>query len=73
MVKKQLAIPTLSAKNETAYIDDFQATYFVIDSYQQLFDGTAPDFTPIYEKLKGMDVLPANTLLEGEIELLPSA
>jgi phenylalanine-4-hydroxylase len=54
-------------------IDSYQETYFVIDSYQQLFDGTAPDFTPIYEKLKGMDVLPANTLLEDEIELLPSA
>lgn len=54
-------------------IDSYQETYFVIDSYQQLFDGTAPDFTPIYEKLKGMDVLPANTLLEGEIELLPGA
>jgi phenylalanine-4-hydroxylase len=53
-------------------IDSYQETYFVIDSYQQLFDGTAPDFTPIYEKLKTMDVLPANTLLEGEIELLPA-
>lgn len=52
-------------------IDSYQETYFVIDSYQQLFDGTAPDFTPIYERLKGMDVLPANTLLEDEIELLP--
>lgn len=54
-------------------IDSYQETYFVIDSYQQLFDGTAPDFTPIYEKLKTMDVLPANSLLEGEIELLPAA
>ena len=53
-------------------IDSYQETYFVIDSYQQLFDGTAPDFTPIYEKLKTMDVLPANTLLESEIELLPA-
>ncbi|WP_395010679.1 phenylalanine 4-monooxygenase [Undibacterium sp.] len=51
-------------------IDSYQETYFVIDSYQQLFDGTAPDFTPIYEKLKDMDVLPANTLLADEIELL---
>ncbi|MDO9193595.1 MAG: phenylalanine 4-monooxygenase, partial [Undibacterium sp.] len=42
----------------------------VIDSYQQLFDGTAPDFTPLYEKLKELDVLPANTLLPGEVELL---
>nr|WP_314858209.1 phenylalanine 4-monooxygenase [uncultured Undibacterium sp.] len=54
-------------------IDSYQETYFVIDSYQQLFDGTAPDFTPIYERLKSMDVLPANTLLDGEVELLSTA
>lgn len=52
-------------------IDSYQETYFVIDSYQELFDGTAPDFTPIYEKLKHMEVLPANSLLAGEVELLP--
>jgi phenylalanine-4-hydroxylase len=51
-------------------IDSYQETYFVIDSYQQLFDGTAPDFTPLYQKLADMDVLPANTLLEHEVELL---
>ncbi|RYF21649.1 MAG: phenylalanine 4-monooxygenase [Comamonadaceae bacterium] len=33
-------------------IDTFQQTYFVIDSFQQLFDMTAPDFTPVYERLK---------------------
>jgi phenylalanine-4-hydroxylase len=54
-------------------IDSYQETYFVIDSYQQLFDGTAPDFTPIYERLKSMNVLPANTLLDGEVELLSTA
>ncbi len=32
-------------------IDDFQATYFVIDSFDQLFDATAPDFAPIYERV----------------------
>ena len=53
-------------------IDSYQETYFVIDSFQQLFDGTAPDFTPLYEKLKHMDVLPANTLLPSEVELLPA-
>jgi phenylalanine-4-hydroxylase len=51
-------------------IDSYQETYFVIDSYQQLFDGTAPDFTPLYEKLKYLDALPANSLLAGEVELL---
>ncbi len=51
-------------------IDSFQETYFVINGYQELFDGTAPDFTPLYQKLKTMDVLPANTLLPDERELL---
>jgi phenylalanine-4-hydroxylase len=52
-------------------IDSYQETYFVIDSYQQLFDETAPDFTAMYERLKHMDTLAANTLLDGEVELLP--
>jgi len=33
-------------------IDTYQQTYFVIDSFQQLFDMTAPDFTPVYERLQ---------------------
>lgn len=53
-------------------IDSYQETYFVIDSYQELFDGTAPDFTPLYQKLKSMEVLTANSLLPGEVELLPA-
>ena len=32
-------------------IDSYQATYFVIDSFQQLFEATAPDFTPLYERV----------------------
>ena len=37
----------------TAYnIDSYQQTYFVIDSFQQLFDMTAADFTPLYAQLK---------------------
>ena len=35
-------------------IDDFQQTYFVIDSYEQLFDATVKtDFAPIYDKMQG--------------------
>jgi phenylalanine-4-hydroxylase len=33
-------------------IDSYQQIYFVIDSFQQLFDMTAPDFTPLYEQVK---------------------
>ena len=43
-------------------IDTFQATYFVIDSFQQLFDATAPDFTPIYAEVR------ERIAREGEIE-----
>lgn len=35
-------------------IDDFQQTYFVIDSYEQLFDATVKtDFAPIYDRMQG--------------------
>jgi phenylalanine-4-hydroxylase len=40
-------------------IDTFQKTYFVIDSFRQLFDATGPDFAPIYSKLASLPSLPA--------------
>jgi phenylalanine-4-hydroxylase len=53
-------------------IDSYQETYFVIRDFKQLFDDTAPDFTPIYQRIKQQDALPANSLLPGEIELVQS-
>ncbi|WP_246541741.1 phenylalanine 4-monooxygenase [Collimonas antrihumi] len=50
-------------------IDSYQETYFVINDFQQLFNDTAPDFTPLYERLKALEPLPANTLLPGETNL----
>ena len=41
-------------------IDDYQATYFVIDSFQELFDKTAPDFTPMYERVAQLPELAAD-------------
>lgn len=35
-------------------IDSYQQTYFVIDCFQQLFDMTAPDFTPLYAQVKAL-------------------
>lgn len=35
----------------TYRIDDFQDTYFVIDSFEQLFEATAPDFTHLYTQV----------------------
>lgn len=47
-------------------IDSFQKTYFVIDSFDQLFDATAPDFTPLYVELKGMDDIGAGDVLPSD-------
>ncbi|MDO9094955.1 MAG: phenylalanine 4-monooxygenase [Rubrivivax sp.] len=43
-------------------IDSYQATYFVIDSFDQLFEATAPDFTPVYRQVRD------RIAVEGEIE-----
>ena len=51
-------------------IDTYQATYFVIDSFQQLFDATAPDFTPVYgqvrETIAASGEVEAGVVLAGE-------
>jgi phenylalanine-4-hydroxylase len=47
-------------------IDSYQQTYFVINSFQQLFDKTAPDFTPLYQQLNDLSDIAAGTRLEGE-------
>lgn len=52
-------------------IDSYQETYFVIRDFQQLFDDTAPDFAPLYARLKKQETLPANSLLPGELNLAP--
>jgi len=38
-------------------IDRYQDTYFIIDSFEQLMRETAPDFTPIYERLRKLPAL----------------
>ena len=44
-------------------IDDFQACYFVIDSFDQLFEATRPDFTRYYEALEGRPAIEPGALL----------
>lgn len=52
-------------------IDTFQPTYFVIDSFQQLFDATAPDFTPIYREVRTQSEIEAGVVLPGERTFAP--
>lgn len=50
-------------------IDDFQQTYFVIDSYEQLFRATVDtDFAPLYARLNGrFDLSPCDILPEDVV------
>lgn len=44
-------------------IDTYQQTYFVIDSIDDLLNQTSPDFTPLYDAIKGQDDHAANATL----------
>lgn len=56
-------------------IDTYQATYFVIESFQQLFEATAPDFTPVYarvrEAIAAAGEIEAGAVLPGERQFRP--
>ena len=52
---------------QTSYkIDTFQETYFVIRDFGQLFDATAPDFTPYYEQLRGREPYAPSAVLSTD-------
>jgi len=47
--------------------DDFQQTYFVINSYEELMHATRDvDFDPVYERLKGAADVPSHAILPGD-------
>lgn len=54
-------------------IDTFQETYFVIRDFRELFDATAPDFTPYYAELARQEVLAADALLPADRRFTPPA
>lgn len=47
-------------------IDTYQKTYFVIDSFDQLFEATRPDFAPIYARLRDLAAIPAGDVLDSD-------
>lgn len=51
----------------TAYmVDDFQKTYFVIDSFEQLFEICDRDFTPYYERGLNKKAIDPETVLPDD-------
>lgn len=47
-------------------IDAYQESYFVIDSFDQLFAETHKPFGPLYEQLRSRPAIPANAILDGD-------
>jgi len=47
-------------------IDDFQQTYFVIDSFEQLLHDCYQDFGPLYDRLRAAPDIEPDALVEGD-------
>lgn len=63
---RRIALDLLRCMRTRYKIDDYQATYFVIDSFDQLFEMTAPDFAPLYEAVRSLGNLPADTTMASD-------
>ena len=55
-VPQRLPFDVMMSMRSKFLIDDVQTTYFVLESFQQLRDDTAPDFAPLYETLRNEGV-----------------
>jgi phenylalanine-4-hydroxylase len=47
-------------------IDDFQQTYFVIDSFEKLLEACYQDFGPVYERIGTASNIEPDALIEGD-------
>jgi phenylalanine-4-hydroxylase len=63
---RRLAFDLVRVMRSLYRIDAFQETYFVIESFDRLFDATRPDFAPLYRELAGLPELSANAVLPGD-------
>lgn len=63
---QRIALDLVRCMRTRYKIDDYQANYFVIDSFEQLFEMTAPDFTPIYETVRSLGELPADASIASD-------
>lgn len=63
---QRIALDLVRCMRTRYKIDDYQATYFVIDSFEQLFDLTAPDFAPLYETVRASGELAADASIAND-------
>lgn len=64
---RRIMLDILRAMRSRYKIDSYQQTYFVIDSFHQLFDLTAPDFTGLYEQLETLGDIGADEALASDV------
>lgn len=65
----RLAFDLMRIMQTDYIIDHFQQTYFVIDSYDQLFDATRPDFSPYYDALKDKPLIMPDRVLPTDLPI----
>lgn len=63
---QRIALDLLRCMRTRYKIDDYQATYFVIDSFEQLFEMTAPDFAPLYEAVHSLGELAPDATIASD-------
>lgn len=63
---RRIALELLRCMRTRYKIDDYQATYFVIDSFDQLFELTAPDFAPLYSAVRSLGELAADASIDSD-------
>lgn len=63
---QRIALDLLHCMRTRYKIDDYQATYFVIDSFDELFEKTAPDFAPLYESVRALGELAADATIAND-------
>jgi len=71
-VPKRIAFDLMRIMRTNYKIDDYQANYFVIESFEQLFEATRPDFTPYYRTLENQDDFAPGVVVSGD-RLIPAA
>jgi phenylalanine-4-hydroxylase len=62
----RIAFDLLRVMRTRYRIDDYQESYFVIDSFEQLFAATQPDFTPYYRSLATLSDLDPGVRLASD-------
>jgi phenylalanine-4-hydroxylase len=65
-VPKRIAFDLMRIMRTDYKIDDYQANYFVIEGFEQLFEATRPDFTPYYRALETQDDIAPGVVVPGD-------